>query len=294
YTVIYANPQAQQLLQIKPDPVFGYTLMDHIKRLISQNDEKIDDHTTNELVVNKRVFMLKHVPFSKGQSLASHIFLLRDVTELRNKEKELMVKAAVIKEIHHRVKNNLYTVVSILELQMRRSHSKKVNKALLSGISRISSMALIHEVLVAEDIHCIDMIALIEKVANLSIQTAAYLSDSVKVNISGETAYLPSEIATGTAMVLNELIQNAIEHGFKDSRNGIINIEVCVRDQYITITVSDNGCGVPEDFNILNCAGLGLNIVYSMVKEKLGGQIEFSGVTGTTAKFSFPIPEDSQ
>ncbi|WP_051273557.1 histidine kinase N-terminal domain-containing protein [Desulfotruncus alcoholivorax] len=212
YTVLYANPLAQQLLQTSNHLITGKKLMDVIR----------DMPATNELVIDNRVYILKHVPIKKSNQLASHIFMLRDVTELHKKEKELMAKAAVIKEIHHRVKNNLHTVAGLLRLQMRRSDSEQVKKALSSSINRISSIALIHEALTVKDIHYVDLLPLIEKVVGLSIQTGVDTEDMVTVRISGMPVQLPSEIATGTAMVLNELIQNSLEHGFAHKRGGSI------------------------------------------------------------------------
>jgi len=282
YTVLYANPLAQQLLQTPCHLISGKKLIDAIR----------DVPATNELVIDKRVFMLKHVPIKKSNQLASHIILLRDVTELHNKEKELMVKAAVIKEIHHRVKNNLHTVASLLRLQMRRSDSEQVKKALLSSINRISSIALIHEALTVEDIHYVDLLPLIEKVVGLSIQTGVDTEDMVTVRISGMSVQLPSEIATGTAMVLNELIQNSLEHGFAHKRDGSIEINIRRTANQVAITFADNGCGLPPDFSLTGCAGLGLTIVDSIVREKLNSDIQFVSGRGTTVKFSILLPDE--
>lgn len=291
YTVLYANPVAQQLLQVPVGADSGENVLDFIKKLVPGQNVRKGEFFPSELAIGNRVFIIKHVPFKKRDRLETHIFLFRDITELRNKERELVVKAAVIKEIHHRVKNNLHTVVSLLRLQMRRSDSEKVRHALLGSVNRISSIALIHEVLVADDIHAIDLKPLIEKVANLSIQSSVEPADTITINVTGTSVLLPSEIATGTAMVLNELLQNAYKHGFEKLKNG--NIDICVEDNdnLVVITVSDNGCGLPDGFYMANSAGLGLNIVYSIVREKLGGEIEFTGPPGTTVRFSFPLPD---
>lgn len=291
YTVLYANLLAQQLLQTPVDKDTGENLLELIKHLVQVQEQETGEAGSNELVFNKRVFMLKHVPFIRRDQLATHVFLLRDITELRIKEKELKAKAAVIKEIHHRVKNNLHTVVSFLRLQMQRSDSDKVKQAFLSSINRISSIALIHEVLVAEDLRSIDLLPLIQEVANLSIRSTVEPGDSINVSVTGASALLPSDVATGTAMVLNELIQNAVEHGFGQGQKGLVKITVELVTGSVVITVSDDGRGLPEGFSPVKSAGLGLNIVFSIVHEKLGGKIDFTSCSGTSVRISFPLPD---
>jgi len=293
YSVLYANQQAQRLIRAKP-AVPGRNLMDSIIEFVGSPDIGRSDYDSREMVIDDRTYVIKHVPFKKGNRLATHIFLLRDITELRNKEKELMVKAAVIKEIHHRVKNNLHTVASLLRLQMRRSGSQQVKKEFLTSVNRISSIALIHEALAVEDLYCIDLLPLVKKVAGLSIKSAVDTGDRVTVNVTGNSLHLPSELATATAMVLNELIQNAIEHGFGQNPSGNIDIDIDKQTNFLTIKICDNGCGLPEGFSIAGCAGLGLTIVDSIVREKLGGTISFVSGRGTTVVIDFPLPQEGE
>lgn len=216
------------------------------------------------------------------------ILIVSDVTEVRKKEKELLVKQAVIQEIHHRVKNNLQTIASLLRLQARRSGSQLVKDALQESINRILSIAVVHEFLSQQDSESINIREVTKNILDLVIQNMLEPGFNIQTVLNGKDIILPSERAVSVALVINELVSNSVEHGFKGRSEGSITVDILEREKDYYIEVRDDGVGLPEDFSIAASRSLGLQIVQKLVKDDLGGELIMTGSFGTTAAILMP------
>ncbi|GLC87165.1 sensor histidine kinase [Lysinibacillus piscis] len=206
-----------------------------------------------------------------------------------NEEKQRVLQAMAIQEIHHRVKNNLQVIASLLRLQMRRFSSAEVMAIFHDSIARISSMALVHDYLAQARTDEADIKWLITEVTTLLVSSSIIPGQDITVSVEGESVYCPSNQATVIVMIVNELVQNSIKHAFPTKRDGAITIQIKTIKQMMTITVIDNGCGIDDSFSLNHSASLGLQLVEMLVGEKLQGVFSFQpSIEGTRAFLTFP------
>jgi two-component sensor histidine kinase len=213
---------------------------------------------------------------SEGQRTGA-VLVLRDVTELRRRERELLSKDAMIREIHHRVKNNLQTVAALLRLQARRLDGGPARAALDEAVRRVGAIALVHETLSTGYDETVNF----DEVAVRGLSTVvevASRSGSVRAEHSGRFGRLRAEDATALSLVLTELVQNAVEHGF-DGRDGVVSVSAERRGEgepgdRLDVLVIDDGAGLPQGATAPS-GGLGAQIVRSLVSE-MRGTIEWS------------------
>jgi two-component sensor histidine kinase/PAS domain-containing protein len=224
------------------------------------------------------------------------LLTIHDATEERLEEQERKVQAALVKEIHHRVKNNLQTVASLMRMKRRRAKNEETRRVLQDSENRILSMAVVHEYLSRADHQAIN----IREVAQRIIQEVkrGVLSDEKQIEVSLEAAnnlYLPARQATACALVINELLQNAIEHGYEGRDSGQINIRLEDRGDEVCIVVADDGEGLPPGFELGQTNSLGLQIVQTLAEGDLQGSFELQSSQGTTAtvRFSKMVWEDA-
>jgi two-component sensor histidine kinase len=259
----------------------------------------------SEVDSNGAVVQLRSIPLIVGGTRTGALVLVRDVTELRRRERELMTKDATIREIHHRVKNNLQTVAALLRLQARRVEAPEARAALEEAVRRVGSIAVVHETLshAPEEIVNFDDIA--DRVAMMAAEVSA---PEVRVipKIIGSFGLLPSAAATPLAMVLTELMQNALQHGFASPaggyRNGdvpgegILEVTAVRQPERLTVTVADSGVGLPEGFDPESTTSLGLQIVRTLVLGELGGKLEITPRPdgGTQAVVDLPVKCEPQ
>lgn len=203
--------------------------------------------------------------------------------ELQASNEKLKV---LVQEMHHRIKNNLQTVSDLLSLEMRSKKQATADKCLRESIARIRSIAVVHELLSAENVRVADIKELAELIAENCARSSAVSPDQVQVLVQGENVLLPSKQATALALVLTELINNALQHAFNDE-GGTLLISLQERAGEITVSVRDNGKGVPEGFTFEGSSNLGLQIVRTLVARDLSGTLEFSSGAGTTATVRF-------
>lgn len=202
------------------------------------------------------------------------------------KEKDMMVK-----EIHHRVKNNLTVFSSLLNLQSRYIKDKEALGIFKESQNRAKSMALIHEYLYnSSDLKRINFGEYIKKLSINLFHTYVMDSSLIKLNIEVEDIMLDINIAIPLGLILNELVTNAMKHAFGEDRSGEINVKFHSNDVEYTLTVSDNGIGIPEEIDYKNTDSLGLRIVNSLT-DQIKGKIELDRAGGTTFKIKFKEPE---
>jgi two-component system, sensor histidine kinase PdtaS len=231
-------------------------------------------------------------------SRAGALVLLRDVTELRHRERELITKDATIREIHHRVKNNLQTVAALLRLQARRMQAPDARTALEEAVRRVGSIALVHETLSQAPEETVDFDEVAGRVVMMSREVSAAEAGVAPV-LTGSFGVLPGAVATPLALILTELLQNALQHGLSrpSPRPSVGRLEVSAlrRPQHLTVTVTDNGAGLPPDFDLDSSSSLGLQIVRTLVIGELGGKLEITprdgGGTVVTVDLPMELPQ---
>ncbi|GAA4807260.1 PAS domain-containing sensor histidine kinase [Nocardioides caeni] len=225
----------------------------------------------------------------RGEHIGAMI-LLRDVTDLRRRDRELITKDATIREIHHRVKNNLQTVAALLRLQARRIDSPEAASALEEAVRRVGSIAVVHETLsqAVEETVAFDDIA--DRLARL-VTDVGSTTAQVRVRREGSFGTLDSEIATPLAMVVMELMQNAAEHGFDAGGSGEIVLRAERHGAILDVAVEDDGRGLPDGFDLDQATSLGLSIVRTLVESELGGHLTLgrAAAGGTRAGISLPV-----
>ena len=241
-----------------------------------------------EVVTPSGALAVQVIPLDPGEQPEGAIVLVRDVTDLRRREQQLVSKDATIREIHHRVKNNLQTVASLLRLQARRVDDPSARTALEESVRRVGSIAVVHEML-AETAH--DDVDLDDVLARLTAMVGEVSGEGdVEIRRHGHAGRVPAAVATPVAMAVTELLQNAIEHGL-GGRGGVVDVDVGVDVQRarLVVTVTDTGAGLPDDFDLDATDSLGLRIVLTMVRDR-GGDVTLSRLgTGTQARLDVPL-----
>jgi len=220
---------------------------------------------------------LRAIPLRDEKERFGALVLCRDVSELRRREMELVSKDATIREIHHRVKNNLQTVAALLRMQSRRMESEEGKLGLAQAMRRVSTIALVHETLSQGLTQNVDFDELIDRQFRLSAEVASP-AQGVRTERQGTFGELPSDFATPLALVINELVTNAVEHGLSGLEGGTVWLSAERRraednEETLAVTISDDGVGLPEG---PRSEGLGLQIVRTLVQSELAGTIAWS------------------
>lgn len=228
-----------------------------------------------EVEANDGVIQFRAIPLKPKGTRIGSLVLLRDVTELRRRERELITKDATIREIHHRVKNNLQTVAALLRLQARRIESERGREALEEAVRRVGSIAIVHETLSQN----LDERVEFDEIADRVLAMVAEISPGkVTGRRTGRFGILDAEVATPLSMVLTEILQNALEHGFREGETGTVEVTAVrggtTKDARLLVTVQDDGVGLPEGFDPQVSGNLGLQIVRTLVEGELGGSFD--------------------
>ena len=262
----------------------------------------------------------RFIPLQTAGRIERIIVVIEDITQLKLKDEELRVKAAVIREIHHRVKNNLQTIASLLRLEQRRAASDETKVVLRDSINRISSIALVHEYLSGQGTELVDINELGNGVYRTVMSSMKTPDLELKMNFSADNLWLPSQQAASLALVLNELLQNALEHGFENRKKGTLTTIISrldggggTRDKLpgkaseasqfagsgkkepgdrLLLLVKDDGVGLPAGFDLQKTKSLGLKIVQTVVQSDLKGTFTLEPRTdrqGTEARVTIHI-----
>jgi two-component sensor histidine kinase len=237
------------------------------------------------------------VPLLSHGSVTGAMILLRDVTDVRRLDRLLLSKDAAIREVHHRVKNNLQTISSLLSLQARRVAVGAGREALREAERRVRSIALVHEILSrdpGDQVPFDDIVVSLVQMAEDSVVS----SQPVEITVSGDLGEVTADVATPLAVTLAEVLQNAVEHAFghdpeSDDAEGsgqggaegsgaasVGHVAITLEDRgtELSLVVRDDGCGLPKGFDIERTSSLGLSIVRDLVMSQLGGSIIMEAV----------------
>ena len=234
--------------------------------------------------------VVRSMPLLSGGAWSGSLLLLRDVTELRRRERELVTKEATIREIHHRVKNNLQTVAALLRLQARRvGATHEVRVALEEATRRVAAIAVVHETLSQSFDESVDFDDVADRLRAMVVEvssspdtdtmeaSASPAAAGIRSQREGSFGRLPAHLATSLSMVLVELMQNAVEHGYAGGA-GCVRVVVRRGAGTMEVRVEDDGVGLPADFDPAGAGSLGIAIVRTLVESELGGRISFASV----------------
>jgi two-component sensor histidine kinase len=211
---------------------------------------------------------------------------LANQTALAIENSRLVTNAAVVREMHHRIKNNLQNVAMLLRLQMGSDREISAREVLHESVNRILSIAAVHEVLSQRGFRLVDVRDVLTRVGRAVAHNMQRPDLAVEVTIEGDEAALPSQAATSLALAVNELIQNALEHAFVGRERGRVAVSLRRGSGQLTVEVRDDGIGLADG----PPGSLGLEIVETLVVEDLHGAWSLAGNDGTVARISIPIP----
>ena len=302
--VAYASPNALSAYHRMglTSELEGHNLIEVTRPLISDPFEaqEVAEHVRDLLAGGKSMRMevdaggatvlLRTLPLVVHGASAGAAVLIRDITEVKRRDRALISKDATIREIHHRVKNNLQTVAALLRLQARRTANAEGREALIESVRRVSSIALVHDALSMSVDEQVNLDEVIDRILPI-MNDVASVDRPIRINRVGDLGVLDSDRATALIMVITELVQNAIEHAFDPTaQEGSVTIRAERSARWLDVVVHDDGRGLPEGFSLEKSDSLGLQIVRTLVSAELDGTLGMRrgrrprhrcGVTGT-------------
>ena len=214
------------------------------------------------------------------------VMLIRDLSEIRAKDRELVLSTVILQEVYHRIKNNLQTVASILRMQARMSEHEAVKKALSDNVNRVLSIAATHDLLVKRGNDTLGIKELLTRLASSILSHGSGEGCEITISVEGDEVVVTSDVATSVALIVNELVSNSFKHAFGGRDCGHIRIVIERSETRPSLAVIDDGQGMPEEVPV--SGKLGLNIVESLVRDKLESDLVFlASGAGTHVQFSF-------
>ena len=298
--VQYVSPNANSALHrvgIQANPI-GMRLAelgfhDGPVRQAFERQEPVIEEFEQDVTVT---LLCRCVPFIDGDDgVTGGVLLVRDVTELRKRDRLLLSKDATIREIHHRVKNNLQTISSLLRLQSRRLTHPEAIAAVGDSVRRIRTIALVHEALSREPGDDVTFMEIVRPLLRLAEEGLQSPDRPVRFSVMGDGGRIPASIATPLSVVLTELLQNAVDHGFPEgSGGGAVVVCLANRGDELHLAVTDDGRGVEGSFRLEDATGLGLSIVRTLVTTELNGTIEMRPLAAADAERAGLDPETTK
>lgn len=290
--LIYANPVGVKFIkEMSPeDDIRKKDILSLLPFLQSIYEFK-EDVFVFDLTVDRKNLIIKKIRMRGKEQLKGTILIIQDVTELRTKEKELMMKSVVIQEIHHRVKNNLQTVASLLRLQMRKGFPEESKVYFEDTLNRIYSISSVYELILANtdsDDEDVNIIELTRKISSTMVLNEIHKKVNLIIQSNGNKILTTSRKAVSIALIINELVQNSLKHAFPEEVNGEIEVSFYSNKDFLELHIFDNGVGI-----IQPKASLGLEIVHNLVMNDLNGEFRYlPAEQGTHAVITFPISSE--
>jgi two-component sensor histidine kinase len=249
---------------------------------------------TEEIEQGDVSLLVRAVPVFDADEVAGVVVLARDVTDLRRRDRLLLSKDATIREIHHRVKNNLQTIAALLRLQGRRLGTGEARAAIEESERRIRAIAVVHETLSRDVADVVRFDDIVQPLVRVVQETVATPHTNLRFEVVGDAGVLPGDVATPLAVVLNELMQNAVDHAFPEDHPDTpaereVTVHLARTGEHVIVEVADNGVGLSESFSLDQAMSLGLSIVQALVTGELGGTIEMHGDKGTRVEVRVPL-----
>ncbi|MCP4350433.1 MAG: histidine kinase [Desulfobacterales bacterium] len=288
----YANPVAHDIYRkigymddLEGISFLNLTLDDvSFQGLMDENQRKLHEVQVGHMTLHIKYAMMKN----RNLKLTGVVMLISDVTDMREKENELILKSVAISEIHHRVKNNLQTIASLLRLQSRRIDNEFVKTAFSESISRVLSIAATHEILAEDCVDDVDIKIMLDRIKCSIVDHRIH--KNITIEILGDNFMINSDRATSIGLVVNEVIQNSLKYAFEEREKGLIQIEIFKGETWANVSITDDGTGY--DVSNDRLGSLGTKIIHRIVKGKLKGTLTTeSGDAGTRVLFDFPLAQ---
>jgi two-component sensor histidine kinase len=266
------------LLRVKRQPV--ERPMEALLKAREVREEDLESETAT--------LRIRIIPLVADTGPAGLLVMCRDTTELRYRERQLLTKDATIREIHHRVKNNLQTVAALLRLQARRIDAPEAKDALSDAMKRVAAIAVVHEILSQDFDAALRFDDVADRLLKL-VGSVATTRGNVKMTRQGSFGHIPGDVATNLSLVLTELCQNAVEHGLK-AGSGEVVVHPQQSDGQLTVTVFNAGESLPDDFSLEASTSLGLSIVSTLVDDMSGTFTLEAGPDGEGTLATVTVP----
>jgi two-component system, sensor histidine kinase PdtaS len=272
---------------------------------------------SEELEVGEVAVFIRCIPLLDQHKVTGALVLVRDVTDIRRRDRLLLGKDVAIREVHHRVKNNLQTISSLLRLQARRLPKGDARHALEEAERRVRSIAVVHEILSRDTADEVDFNDILPSLVRMA-EDLSNTSPPVRVTWSGEAGLMGAQVATPLAVALNELLQNAVEHAFvvhtdipgagvtrdvaslqNQAMSAVpeparVKVSLNRRGDELFVQIRDNGSGLPDDFSVDATSSLGLSIVRGLVNSQLGGKLQMYNDRGAVAEVLIPVSQSDR
>ena len=288
HALIYANPVGVKFLveMSGTNKIYQENITELLPFLKEIYDEKDEDVYVFERTIERKSLVIKKIKLKHTKNNMNTLLIIQDLTELKMKEKELSMKSIMIEEIHHRVKNNLQTIASLLRLQMHQSNLHDNQEHFEVALNRIFSISAVYELILSNDDSSSELVNIVEltrKVCSKLVINSVYKNIDLIIQTNDHIIFTSQKKAVSISLIINELVQNILKHAFQPEEEGDIRIEFHVNEDVIEIHVIDNGIGM-KDVQ----PSLGLNIVRNLVESDLEGEFAFlSTALGTHALISF-------
>jgi two-component sensor histidine kinase len=271
------------------DPFEAQELANHVRDSLSGGSSM-----RMEVDAGGAAVLLRTLPLVVHGKAVGAAVLIRDVTEVKRRDRALLSKDATIREIHHRVKNNLQTVAALLRLQARRTNNAEGREALIESVRRVSSIALVHDALSMSVDEEVNLDQVVDRILPIMNDVAApdNTDTPIRINRVGDLGVLDADRATALIMVITELVQNAIEHAFDaTTQRGCVTIRAERSARWLDVVVHDDGRGLPDGFSLEKSDRLGLQIVRTLVSAELDGSLGMHDLPtgGTDVVLRVPI-----
>ena len=252
---------------------------------------------TEEVERGDTSILIRAIPLLEERTAVGAVLLMRDVTDLRRRDRMLLSKDATIREIHHRVKNNLQPSAARRRLQGRRLTTQEAQDAIEESEQRIRSIAIVHETLSRDTGDVVPFAEIVKPLVRTVEDSVSTPDVKLHFEVQGDAGSLRGDVATALAVVLNELMQNAVDHAFPRDSSEPVAGNVLVRlgrdDGELRVEVTDDGVGLPDGFSVDASKGLGLSIVQALVSGELGGSMELGPAegdgSGTHVRLRVPV-----
>lgn len=305
--VRYASPNAVTAYRrmgyvgdLEGEPLMAITQglgldLDQVGQTFASDLESGQVHEVN--LTNRRASArLRAIPMTLGEDPAGVLVLVKDTTEIQERERQLVTKDATIREIHHRVKNNLQTVAALLRLQSRRVHNEEARAALHDSMNRVAAIAVVHELLSQAHTQAVEFDDIADRILRM-VGDVSTIQGEVTTRREGSFGLIPAAVATSLSLVVTELCQNAAEHGL-NFQEGEVLVRPDNRGDQIVVDVLDSGPGLAPDYEERAQHSLGLSIVRTLVSD-VGGTFTLTNrdegpdaepdVHGTRARVVMPL-----
>ena len=287
----------EKLLNNNLSEINVYTnINNEIREAISNQHSRIfESNVTTHNIENLWISSTLTPIYGEDGILKKLVVVDSDITAGKNMQKQietsLKEKDVLLKEIHHRVKNNLQIIISLLNLQTGYIKDEVTLKAVKDGQSRVRSMALVHEKFYQSDeLSEIDFAEYIEKLCHFIYQSYGDKTDRIHLQISGDKIGLDMDTAMPCGLLVNEIVSNSYKYAFPNQEKGKIQIDFKKIDNKIILLVQDNGVGFPEEYDLEKGESLGMQLIQALTSQ-LDGELIVSRENGTSFKISFPYPK---